>query len=165
MWLRDRKCHNWEDEKGPYRQHCWSLASQKDPYKPWGNCHVLSGQARKRWKRRGSSPHPRSPRRSVADPWTNSSPLPQGLAAPCPLHDSAWQLSRAGGKAALLTLHTTTFGFGDQNLQDASSPPEVSPDQITSFKNAKLHPHQKICTALKTCSPAHFEMWSTLTGP
>lgn len=58
-----------------------------------------------------------------------------------PLLDSQAVL---GGKAALLMLHITTLLFGDQKtpcLRDASSPPKVSPDQISSFKNANLHPH------------------------
>lgn len=46
-----------------------------------------------------------------------------------------------GSKAALLMLHITTLLFEDYWLRDASSPPEVSPDQISSFKNANLHLH------------------------
>lgn len=55
-----------------------------------------------------------------------------------PLLDSRAVL---GGKAALLMLHILTLLFGDHCLRDASSPPEVNPDQIPSFKNANLHPH------------------------
>lgn len=69
-----------------------------------------------------------------------------------------------GGKAALLMLHITTLLFGDHCLRDASSPPEVSPDQISTFKNANLHPHQETHPVSIICSPKYSEMWSHLTG-
>lgn len=70
MWQRDRKCHNQEeDEKGPYRQSPLSSGFSEESIQTMKQLsHALVGLERRMWKGRGSSPHHRSPRRSVGEP-------------------------------------------------------------------------------------------------